>query len=325
MQVFRSQADSHKRLMNESWCSLAHDTDVGLVTTPMLIQKLHSAVVTRQVSHEDPEPRAVNCVLENLDTCGLGEVLLKGDAGSAIQTLVDPAWVGRGERTMADKAVRKIESFAKTCVSVLPERFGCQVNSEGIASPWVVGCVAHVLSQSEKRHDDQNVRFQLKMRECRGVLKQAGGAVDHGTVYGKMAKLDAGRATGTSLDRTDANGERPPHRCTTSEQWQRDVFTNRHIGRYVVTGANLGKQALGDEIFVSRPPTGVPRNARELADWGGEANDRNFFERKETEEVDRMETSKKEMEKGDDKMCKYSQLHMSVERERKDHTTSRLQ
>ena len=137
-----------------------------------------------------------------------------------------------------ENAVRKIESSAKTCDCVLPKRFGCQVNSEGIAAPWVVGCVAHVLSQSQKRHNDHNVRFQLRMRECRGVLKQAGGAVDHGTVYGKMAKLDPGRATGTSLDRTDANGERSPHRCTTSEQWQRDVFTN---------------------------PTGVPRNVRELA------------------------------------------------------------
>ena len=34
---------------------------------------------------------------------------------------------------------------------------------------------------------------------------------------------------------------------------------------------------------------------------------------------------KKVMENGDDNMCKYSQLHMSVERERKDHATSRLQ
>ena len=72
----------------------------------------------------------------------LGEVLLMGDAGSAIQTLVDP----RGERMMAEKssecshqssgarenAVQKFESSAKTYDCVLPERFGCQVNSEGI-------------------------------------------------------------------------------------------------------------------------------------------------------------------------------------------------
>ena len=55
---------------------------------------------------------------------------------------------------------------------------------------------------------------------------------------GKVAKLDPGRATGTSLDRTDANGERPPQRCTTSQQWHRGVFTN---------------------------PTGVPRNLRKLS------------------------------------------------------------
>ena len=201
--AIRSQADSHKRSMNESWCSLAHVTDADLVTTPVLMQKLHSAVVTRQVSHEGPEPRAVNCVLENLDTCGLGEVLLMGDAGSAIQTLVDP----RGERMMAEKssecshqssgarenAVQKFESSAKTNDCVLPERFGCQVNSEGIPPPWVVGRVAHVLSQSEKRDDDHNVRVRLRMRECRGVLTQAGGAVDPGTVCGKMAKLHPGR------------------------------------------------------------------------------------------------------------------------------------
>ena len=155
--AIRSQCeteDSCKRLMHVSSVprvamdrgSLAHDTDADLVTTPVLMQKLHSAVETRQVSHEGPEPHAANCVLENIDTCGLGEVLLKGDAGSAIQTLVDPGWVGRGERTMAEKsskcshqsssagenAVRKIESSAKTSDCVLPVRFGCQVNSEGI-------------------------------------------------------------------------------------------------------------------------------------------------------------------------------------------------
>ena len=122
--------------------------------------------------------------------------------------------------------MRKIESSAKTCDRVLPERFGCQVNREGIATPWVVGCVAHVLSQSEKRDDDHNVRVRLRMRECKAVLTQVGGAVDPWTVCGEMAKLDPGRATGTSLDRTDENGERPPQRCTTSEQWQREVITN---------------------------------------------------------------------------------------------------
>ena len=57
---------------------LAHGTDV---TNIVLIQKVHCAVEARQVSHEVPEPRAVNCVLENLETSELGKVLLKGDAG----------------------------------------------------------------------------------------------------------------------------------------------------------------------------------------------------------------------------------------------------
>ena len=65
---------------------LAHDTDADLVMNPVLLLKPHRAVETRQVSHEGPEPRAVNCVLENLKMCGLSEVLLEGDAGSAIQT-----------------------------------------------------------------------------------------------------------------------------------------------------------------------------------------------------------------------------------------------
>ena len=74
--------------------------------------------------------------------------------------------------------------------------------------------------------DDHNVRVRLRMRECKSVLTQAGGAVDPATVCGDMAKLDPSKATGTSLDGTDANGQRPPQRCTTSEQWQRDVITN---------------------------------------------------------------------------------------------------
>ena len=51
---------------------LARSTDADLVTNTMLIQKPYSAAEARQVSHEAPEPRAVNCVLENLDANGLG-------------------------------------------------------------------------------------------------------------------------------------------------------------------------------------------------------------------------------------------------------------
>ena len=104
--------DSREHLENESSVPrvamdrgfLAHGADADLVTNTMLIQKLHSAVAVRQVSHEGPEPRAVNCVLENLDASGWGKVLLKEDAGSAAQTLVPPVWVGRGERMTAEKS-----------------------------------------------------------------------------------------------------------------------------------------------------------------------------------------------------------------------------
>ena len=74
----------------------------GVHMDPVLIQKIHSALETCQVLHESSETRAVNGVLENLDTCCLGEVLLKRDVGYAIRILVDPARVGRGERTMAE-------------------------------------------------------------------------------------------------------------------------------------------------------------------------------------------------------------------------------
>ena len=43
---------------------LAQGTDAGLVMNTMLIQKPHDAAEAHQVSHEAPEPHAVNCVLE---------------------------------------------------------------------------------------------------------------------------------------------------------------------------------------------------------------------------------------------------------------------
>ena len=81
-------------------------TDV--YTDPVLTQRIHSAVEICQVLHESSETRAVNGVLENLDTCGMGEVLLKRDVGSAIRILVDQARVGRGERTMAEKCSKHL-------------------------------------------------------------------------------------------------------------------------------------------------------------------------------------------------------------------------
>ena len=159
---------------------LACDTDADLVTIPVLTQKPHNAVETCQVPREGPEPRAVNCVLESLDTCGLGEVLLKEDAGFAIQTLVDASWLGRGERTMVEKsskyshqssgaaenATRKIENSSKTCDCVSHEKHGCRGDSESVVPPWAVRRVAHVLSQSDKCDDDHSVRVRLRSKEC---------------------------------------------------------------------------------------------------------------------------------------------------------------
>ena len=76
--TIRSQCeteDSHKCSPKESLVprvtmdrgSFAHD----LYTDPVLIQRIHSAVGTCQVLHESSETRAVNGVLETLDTCGL--------------------------------------------------------------------------------------------------------------------------------------------------------------------------------------------------------------------------------------------------------------
>ena len=168
--TIRSQCeteDSHKCLPQESL--VPRVTMDRLPTTctqdPVLMQKIHSAMETCQVLHESSETRAVNGVLENLDTCGQDEVLLKRDVGSAIRILVNPALVGRGEKTMAEKspkylhqsnsmsenAVKGIEAPVTTSDYVLPEWSGCKVDSESIGPSWIVGCAVHVLSQSEKR------------------------------------------------------------------------------------------------------------------------------------------------------------------------------
>ena len=160
---------------------LARSTDADLVMNTMLKQKPHNMVETQQESHEAPELHAGNCALENLDANGLGRVLLKGSVGSAAQTFVDPDWVGRGERMMAEKSskclhqsscagkndVRKIESSATTNDPVLPERFGCRAKSKGNVPPWVAGCATRVLHQSEKH---RNVRTRSRLRKIQGCI-----------------------------------------------------------------------------------------------------------------------------------------------------------
>ena len=149
--------------------------------------------------HESSETRTVNGVLENLDTCGLDEVLLKRDLGSAIRILVDPARVGRGKRTMAEKcskyfrqsngmsenAVKRIETPVTTSDCVLPAWSGCKTDSEGIDPSWIVGCAVHVLSQSEKL--DYNVRVWLRARESRAGLTQTSETVNPEDVGDEMA------------------------------------------------------------------------------------------------------------------------------------------
>ena len=86
----------------------------GVHMDPVLTQKIHSAVETCQVLHESSETRAVNGVLENLVTSGLGEVLLKREVGSAVRILVNSAWVGRGEKTMAEKSSKYLHQSNST-------------------------------------------------------------------------------------------------------------------------------------------------------------------------------------------------------------------
>ena len=223
----------------------------GVHMDPVLMRKIHSAVETCQVLHESSVTRAVNGVLENLDTCCLSEVLLERDVGSAIRILVNPAWVGRGEKTMAEKsskylhqlnstsenAVKSIETSVTASDCELPEWFGCQVDSESVTPSRIVGCAVHVLSQSEKRRDDHNVPVRLRTRRSRAVLILTSETVNPEHVRGEMGKLDPGKATETSLDRTNGDGERLPQRRTARKQWQRNAFTNF---------------------------TGVPKNPREL-------------------------------------------------------------
>ena len=174
---------------------LACGTDVDLVTHTMLIQKLHNAAEARQVSHEAPERHAVSCVLENVYANGLGRVLLKEDVGSAAQTLVDPVWVGRGERTVAEKSskylrhssgvgendVRKIKSSANINDSVQPGEFGCRANSKRHCS--AVGCWMYDTRASSLREASQCARSveDEKIQRCVDTGRWNSGSWEYGS------------------------------------------------------------------------------------------------------------------------------------------------
>ena len=134
----RSAVESSVPLVAMDHGFLGRDTDVDLATILVLIRRLHGAVGACQVLRKGSEPHAIDCVLAFLDTWGLGQVLLKADNEPAIQALVDAVRIKRDERTKVAKspkyshqsngavenAVRRIESFTRTCVCVLQEKLG---------------------------------------------------------------------------------------------------------------------------------------------------------------------------------------------------------
>ena len=103
----------------------------GVHMDPVLIQKIHSAVETCQVLHESSETRAVNGVLENLDTCCLGEVLLKRDVGVCHSDTRHPS-MGRTRRK--DDGREEFEVFASI---KLHERECCERHRNVSDSQWL--------------------------------------------------------------------------------------------------------------------------------------------------------------------------------------------
>ena len=97
--------------------SFAHDVYMDLVSiqNPQCGGSLPSP-------HESSETRAVNGMLENLVTSGLGEAPLMRDVGSAILLLVDPARVGREEKTMAEKCSKYVHQSNGTIENAVEKR-----------------------------------------------------------------------------------------------------------------------------------------------------------------------------------------------------------
>ena len=125
----------------------------------------------------------------------------------------------------SENAVKGIETSVTTSDCVLPEWFGCQVDSESIA-PSQIGYTVRVLSQSERCRDDHNARVRLRTRRSRAQLILKSETMNPEHMRGERRKLDPSKATQTSLDRTSEDGERLPQRRTTRKQWQRNAFTN---------------------------------------------------------------------------------------------------
>ena len=146
--------------------SFAHDVCADSVS----IQKIHSVVEACQVPHESSETRAVNGVLENLVTSGLGEVLLKRDVGSDIRMLVNQSWVGQEEKMLAVKSLKyshQSSSTSENAVKVIETTVTASIRTKLTARALPrrgLSGAPHVVSQSEKRSDDHKVRVRLRKR-----------------------------------------------------------------------------------------------------------------------------------------------------------------
>ena len=161
----------------------------------------------------------------------------------------------------SENAVKSIETSVTTSDYVLPERFGCQVDSESTAPSRIVGCAAHVPSQSEKRSDDHNVRVRLRTRRSRAELMLKSETVNSEHVRGEMAKLNPSKTTETSLDSTNRDDERR----TARKQSQRNAFTNftgvPRESKKIGEGADDREQ---EEVHLKVPHPKVRRNARQF-------------------------------------------------------------
>ena len=71
-----------------------------------------------------------------------------------------------------------------------------KVDSESIAPWWIVGCTVHVLSQSEKPKDDDNVRVPLRTGKSRAEFMQKSETVNPEHLRGEMGKAGSEQGHG---------------------------------------------------------------------------------------------------------------------------------
>ena len=71
----------------------------------------------------------------------------------------------------------------------------------------------------------RSVRVRLRTRRSRAELMLKSETVNPEHVRGEMGKLDPSKATETSLNRTNGDGERLPQRRTARKHWLPNAFT----------------------------------------------------------------------------------------------------